>query len=238
MTNQESQVILLLVALLPLLCLWDNNAAAASTINPIAPVKRFSKRIYNKLSGKSNSYTPLVFFCVPPGLIPEVDAMEMAVRQVEDELNVRIERMDVLRNPASNAALTVLTSRTPPFLYHRESLQVVHIPTATAAAAAAGDDKAGEENTKKKNTASSIYIDQARIRAWAQGRYLPASVQQRSDGSSGGRGAQKPIVLSQEDNSIDQNEILEDMALTDLQRKGKKAIAERTREQATTTAKE
>jgi hypothetical protein len=229
MNHTNGQVVLLLLWQL-LLCQWNNVDGASSNINPIAPMKRFSKRIWNKISGQSsNSYTPLVFFCVPPGLIPEVDAMEKAVQKVEDELNVRVERLDILRNPASNAALAVLTSRTPPFLYHRESLQVVHIPPSIPAAA--GGDGADEESKKKKRTASSIYIDQDRIRAWAQGRYLPASFVQQAGG--GGRGAnKKPIVLSQEDNSIDQNEILEDMALTDLQRKGKKAIAERTREQA------
>lgn len=196
-------------------------------------MKRFSKRVWNKISGKNSQYTPLVFFRVPPGLVPEVDAMERAVQKVEDELNVRVERLDILRNPASNAALAVLTSRTPPFLYHRESLQVVHIPPVTTTTAGAGDKADEENNTKKKKSASSIYIDQDRIRAWAQGRYLPASVQQQQQQRSESR-AQKPVVLSQEDNSIDQDEILEDMALTDLQRKGKKAIAERTREQAAT----
>jgi hypothetical protein len=150
-------------------------------------------------------YTPLVYFTVPPGLIPECDAMDKCLNQVEEELGVRVERLDVLRRPEAEAVLTLLTTRTPPFLYHRESCQVVHVP------------KGGR-------------VDPSRIRAWAKGRYL-APVAASSAASSNSQGG-PPIVLSQESTAIDQDELLEEALLTPLQRKGKQAIRERTDERA------
>jgi hypothetical protein len=154
---------------------------------------------------KNKHYTPLVYFTVPPGLIPECDAMDKCLSQVEEELDVRVERLDVLRRPEAEAVLTLLTTRTPPFLYHRESCQVVHVP------------KGGR-------------VDPSRIRAWAKGRYLVpvAAAAAASSSSQGG----PPIVLSQESTAIDQDELLEDALLTPLQRKGKQAIRERTDERA------
>ena len=77
--------------------------------------------------GKKDTYTPLVFFTVPPGLLPENDAMEKAVRDVERELGVKVERLDILRNPAAEGAMSLLTGKSPPFLYNRESCQSVDI---------------------------------------------------------------------------------------------------------------
>lgn len=159
----------------------------------------------------SKKYTPLVFFKVPPGLIPECDAMEKAVSQVEKELGVRVERLDVLREPASEAVLTLLTARTPPFLYNRESCQTVHITPTTGG---------GKSKTP-------VFVDKARIRAWAKGRYLPpasATIQEER--------VKSPVVLSQEEKAIEQDELLEDAMLTPLQRKGKQAIKDRTDAQA------
>lgn len=141
--------------------------------------------------------------------MPECDAMETAVKQVESELGVHVERLDILRDPAAEAALGLLTQRTPPFLYHRESCQVV----STSA-------RPGE----KIDPDMDVKVDTDRIRAWAKGRFLPPK-------SSGPRiGA--PVVLSQKDNAMDQDELLEDMSLTPEQRKGKQAIKERTEEKA------
>jgi hypothetical protein len=157
-----------------------------------------------KLVQRPHKYTPLVYFTVPPGLIPECDAVGKCLNQVEEELDVRVERLDVLRRPEAEAVLTLLTTRTPPFLYHRESCQVVHVP------------KGGR-------------VDPSRIRAWAKGRYLaPVASSSASSNSQGG----PPIVLSQESTAIDQDELLEDALLTPLQRKGKQAIRERTDERA------
>ena len=153
-------------------------------------------------------YTPLVFFKVPPGLIPECDAMDQKVKEVEKELGVRVERLDILRDPSAEAVLRLLTKRTPPFLYNRESCQVVHMTP-----------RKGESEKDMP-----IVVDKDRITAWAKGRYLPA----QRDISK----VKTPVVLSQEDNAIDQADLLEDMALTPLQRKGKQAIRERTEEKA------
>jgi len=158
-------------------------------------------------------YTPLVFFKVPPGLIPECDAMEIVVSQVEKELGVLVQRLDILRDPSAEAALAVLTKqRRPPFLYHRESCQVVHVPSRS------GGDKSGTEK------ASAPLIDKERVRAWAKGRYLPPA----SASSAGSSSGVAPKIISQEDRAIDQDELLEDERLTPLQRRGKKAIRERT----------
>jgi hypothetical protein len=161
------------------------------------------RRIWRRLHRPR--YTPLVYFTVPPGLIPECDAMEKCVSKVEEELDVRVERLDVLRRPEAEAVLTLLTTRTPPFLYHRESCQVVHVA------------KGGR-------------VDASRVRAWARGRYLAPTSNGGASSQSAGRGP--PVVLSQESTAIDQDELLEDALLTPLQRKGKQAIRERTDERA------
>lgn len=158
-------------------------------------------------------YNPLLFFKVPPGLIPECDAMEKAVKEVEKELGVRVERLDILRDPSAEAVMSLLTQRTPPFLYHRESCQVVHLTPR----------KGG-----KGDRDMPVVVDRQRVRAWAKGRYLGAQNHATK--------VKSPVVIAQKDNSIDQQELLEDMALTDLQRKGKQATKERTEENAKSKA--
>lgn len=160
-------------------------------------------------------YTPLVFFTVPRGLMPENDAVEMALEDIENELGVRVERLDVLRNPSAEASLALLTSKNPPFLYHRESCQTIHIPTTP-----------GEE------AASSVptYVDKHRLRAWAKGRLLSPQVAKAK--------VKPPRVISQEETAMDQDELLEDMSLSPLQRKGKEAIKERTEQRSSKNARE
>ena len=157
-----------------------------------------------RLPFTKKEYTPLLFFKVPPGLIPECDAMEKTVKEVEKDLGVKVERLDILRDPSAEATLALLTQRTPPFLYNRESCQVVHVAPA-----------GGEADVP-------IVIDKSRVRAWAKGRLLQAPK------AVSGTKSRAPVVLSQEDNSISQEDLLEDMALTDEQRKGKQLIRERT----------
>eukprot|EP00980_Cylindrotheca_fusiformis_P002115 scaffold473_cov132-Cylindrotheca_fusiformis.AAC.20 len=155
---------------------------------------------------RKKEYTPLVFFTVPRDIIPECDEMEKVVSQVERELGVRVERFDILRDPAAEATLSVLTSRRPPFLYNRESCQVVSVP--------------GSDGTKAAS--SSVTIDKERVRAWAKGRFLaPKSAKSRA-----------PKVFAQKENSIDQKELLEDMSLTPEQKSGKEAIKKRTQEKS------
>jgi len=136
-------------------------------------------------SFKKKEYTPLVFFKTPPGIIDGCDQMEKVVRQVEKELGVRVERLDILRDPKAEAVLALLTRRPPPFLYHRESCQVIYLPNLDS-----------KQTTKDMAT----YIDKDRIRAWAKGRHLPP---QRTTST-----VNTPVVLSQKDQSLDQEEIL------------------------------
>jgi hypothetical protein len=172
----------------------------------------FADKIVQKVTNKKK-YTPLLFFKVPKGLIPECDAMEETVLQVEKELGVTVERMDILRNPENEAILGLLTSRTPPFLYHRESCQIYHITPAQ-----------GEGERK-----APIVVDKEKIRAWAKGRFLTT---RQKEVSADNRKVNAPTVVSQKDISTDQEELLEDMALTPEQRKGKQAIKDRTEAKA------
>jgi hypothetical protein len=141
-------------------------------------------------------YTPLVFFTVPMGFIPDCDEMENVVSQVERELGVHVERLDVARDPSAEATMSLLTQRRPPFLYHRESCQTVFAPN----------------------------INKARVRAWAKGRIIT------TQSSSASSKAKAPIVVTQEDNSIDQKDLVEDATLSPMQKSGKEKMKERTEE--------
>lgn len=154
---------------------------------------------------RKKEYTPLVFFTLPKDILQECDEMEKVVSQVERELGVRVERLDILRDPAAEATMSALTSRRPPFLYNKESCQVISIPGADGSKAVA-----------------AAAIDKDRVRAWAKGRFLaPKS-----------RTSRAPKILSQKDNSIDQKDLLEDMSLSPMQKKGKEAIKKRTSEKS------
>ena len=162
-------------------------------------------------------YTPLLFFTVPKDLSAENDALERCVSEVESELGVRVERLDVLRDPPSQALLGTLTRLPPPFLYNRESCQVVHV--ATPKTAAEGDEKR-----------KPAPIDKSRVKAWAKGRYLPPRRESAPNDSAAQ--ANSPVVLSRTENAIDQDELLDEMNLSPLQKKGKKAIKDRTKSKA------
>lgn len=138
---------------------------------------------------RKKQYTPLLFFKVPSGLIPECDEMEAAVSKVEKDLGVAVERLDVARVPENEALLALLTQRSPPFLYHRESCQSLYQPN-----------------------------DVSRIRAWAKGRYL---------GMSKHNIVKAPTVVAQEQKAMEQEELLDDLTLTDLQKEGKERMKER-----------
>jgi hypothetical protein len=84
------------IALLLLLSLaWASTASAA----------RFGI-LTERLLNKKQKYTSLVFFKVPKDVIPECDAMERIVRQAEQEVGLRVERMDIVRIPAAAAIST------------------------------------------------------------------------------------------------------------------------------------
>lgn len=156
---------------------------------------------------KKDTYTPLVFFTVPKGLIAENDALEKEIRQLEKEMGVRVERLDILRNPAAEGAMAFLTGKSPPFLYHRESCQTIHLPPTTATGGA-------------ESSGVPVHVDMDRLRAWAMGRYLSPQVAKAK--------VTAPQVIAQDGTAMDQDELLEDMSLTPRQRKGKQAIKERT----------
>ncbi|KAL3943637.1 MAG: hypothetical protein SGBAC_002305 [Bacillariaceae sp.] len=154
---------------------------------------------------KKNEYTPLVFFTVPKDIVPACDEMEKVVSEVERELGVHVERLDVVRDPTAEATLSALTNRGPPYLYNKESCQVVHVPQ--------GRDGA---------VIRAPVIDKARVRAWAKGRFLvPKSAKSGS-----------MTVLAQKDNSQDQKDLVEDMSLTKMQKSGKEAIKQKTEEKS------
>jgi hypothetical protein len=167
------------------------------------------------LGKKKDCYTPLVFFTVPKGLIAENDALEKEVRQLEKELGVRVERLDILRNPAAEATMAILTSKAPPFLYHRESCQTIHLPPTMG----------GGGGESSRNSAIPVHIDRDRLRTWAMGRYLAPQKMASTK-------VKAPQVIAQDSSAMDQDELLEDAQLTDLQRAGKEAIRKRTEDRA------
>ena len=130
--------------------------------------------------------------------------MEKVVSEVERELGVHVERLDVVRDPAAEATLAALTNRGPPYLYNKESCQVI------------------SEQADDSGAIKQTVIDKDRVRAWAKGRFLiPKSAKM---------GNMK--VLSQKDNSLDQKDLVEDMTLTKMQKSGKEAIKKRTEEKS------
>lgn len=174
---------------------------------------------------KKKTYTPLVFFKTPPDVLPECDEMERVVKQVERELGVRVERLDVLRDPAAQVTLNLLTTKAPPFLYHRESLQTVSVEDPESRAKRKKRQNSNSGGKKDKDDVDGPLIDPVQVRAWAKGRYVtPAGVRW------GEVKAQAPVVLEKEDNAMDQDELLKEASLTPLQQMGKESMEQRTAE--------
>lgn len=199
------------------------------------------------------SYTPLIFFTVPKGVIPVNDEMEQIVSQIEQECHVKVQRLDVLRHPENEAVLTMVTNsiRTasptptsssttniqpqPPLLYHRESRQVYQVLATTPTSSSSSS------STSKASITTSFkpYIDKEQIRAWAKGRYLSSfiggsrttTIQQQYDNT-------KSNTNNNEEDNIDSNIelLLDEMALSPEQLKGKRLMEERTKAKATTAA--
>jgi len=145
-------------------------------------------------------YTPLIFFKLPRGTSPQCEAMEKVVREIEKELNVKVDRMDVGRDMAAGSLFTLCSkgASLPPVLYHRESRQIIALQTA------------------KEGGKPNMNIDKERVRAWARGRRLPEFAVNKEIGSA-------PVVLESEE-----DEFLVEADMTPLQRKGKDAIKKRT----------
>lgn len=143
----------------------------------------------------------LIFLKVPKGLTPECDAMETTVRQVEKELKVKVNRIDVLRDPAAEALLNLFSrngeSMQPPILFHRDSLQCL----------------TGRATTDQ-------------VRLWAQGRPVRQNTKFQAKPN-----VPAPVLLEpEEEKAMDQSELLEDLSLTDQQREGKRKMMERSKE--------
>lgn len=172
---------------------------------------------------RKESYTPLIFFTSQKGQSPACDKMEEVVTEVEKELGVKVQRLNLSRDENAAVTLSLLTSKPPPFLYHRESLQVIDIPDAENEKddAAAGGGKSGggqddddEEKKSAKSTAAVASIDKERVRAWAKGRFLP------------------PLGITMQELSAgeiaQQADMIEDMTLSPQAKSGKEAIKKRT----------
>jgi len=169
---------------------------------------------------KKQDYTPLVFFTYPKGNVPECDEMEKVVSEVERELKVRVERMDIARDAGAKAAMRLLTNQQgPPFLYHRESCQVIH-------SSSHRENKFQKQSKDAGADQNEEGIDKSRVVAWAKGRYLPPPGVKL--GATTGVKSSAPVVVSQEDNSLDQAELIKESSLTPEQLEGKRAMEERT----------
>jgi hypothetical protein len=111
---------------------------------------------------EKKKYTPLIMFKVPKGTIEDCDEMDKIVRSVEKELDVKVERLDILRDRFARNLYEKIDEvefrGKVPLLYHRESLQSIY-----------GLD------TKE------------RVRAWAKGRWLPSKLS-GIDGKGSGSG--------------------------------------------------
>eukprot|EP00543_Licmophora_paradoxa_P005552 CAMPEP_0202444148 /NCGR_PEP_ID=MMETSP1360-20130828/3290_1 /ASSEMBLY_ACC=CAM_ASM_000848 /TAXON_ID=515479 /ORGANISM="Licmophora paradoxa, Strain CCMP2313" /LENGTH=130 /DNA_ID=CAMNT_0049060065 /DNA_START=144 /DNA_END=536 /DNA_ORIENTATION=- len=90
--------------------------------------------------------------------------MEEVVCEVEKDLGVKVERMDVGRDKAAAALLSLVSLRgLPPVLYNRESLQQVTM------------------KIDPENEGSVPPVDRKRVRAWAKGRRLSVEKKEEPD---------------------------------------------------------
>jgi hypothetical protein len=155
-------------------------------------------------------------------------------------LNVRVERLDVVRDPAAQATLALLTTKTPPFLYHRESLQIISLEDPESRAKKKEKQRQQRQRTSGNAMGTSSIdgplIDKVQVRAWAKGRYVsPPGVRW------GEIKAEKPSLIdktNEDENAIDQAELLKDASLTPMQQEGKKSMERRTAEKAAAAAKQ
>lgn len=195
-----------LLAFLPILLITLPTATVAGPRNIHLPF----------LSKKQ--YTPLVFFTAPSGAIPGIEVAERAVRRIERELNVRVERLDVFRDPSAEACWRLVTGKKPPFLYNRLTRQIIHIPLTPSAA----DSEDGAQ--KASPSKESVHVDMDRLRAWAKNRLLTKDTVPVTAKT-------QPILLSvpeEDETDMDRAELLEDMTLTPRQKEGKEKIKQRT----------
>jgi hypothetical protein len=236
---------------------WYVEASMLPLIRSIWYVpNKFQRLVFRLRSNKE--YTPLLFFTVPKGVMIECDAMEQIISDLECELNVRVERMDIMRQPINEVLLDMIASSTstssyapiksqPPLLYHRESCQIYTIPTVSSKNK---NDSPTTKSTTTSSSARSLYIDKDKIRALMKGRYLKISssfmnynnnnyqnvIRSSSNSHDNARDRrliepddmENDEIQQQQQQQLQMNEMLEDMALTPQQRKGKQLIQQRT----------
>merc|ERR1712176_693961 len=111
-------------------------------------------KILDRIFKKKVHYTPLLFFKLPN--TEKSDEMEKIVADVEKELDVTVQRFDVLRDRFARRLYEKIDEieyvGDTPLLYHRESRQSIY-----------GMD------------------DKSRVRAWAKGRWLTPIVKSHGE---------------------------------------------------------
>jgi hypothetical protein len=128
----------------------------------------------------------------------------------------------------------------PPLLYHRESRQVYQVlpnqPSTTSTTSSKASSTSTASNVKP-------YIDPDRIRAWAKGRYLSSFITDgtttmmvRNPTTTSTSSAPIRFDTSNNNEEMDSNHmesLLDEMALSPEQLKGKRLMEERTKAKAT-----
>ena len=117
---------------------------------------------------------------------PECDAMEKVISDIECELNIRVERMDIIRQPinevlfdmvaTSTTSSSLHTVKSPPLLYHRESCQSYSIPTTTKTTTTSSTSSSQQQVPSSSKINRSNFIDKEMIRSLMKGRYLKLSL--------------------------------------------------------------
>ena len=128
----------------------------------------------------------------------------------------------------------------PPLLYHRESRQIYQVlPSPTSSSS-----KSSTATATVMHSSKPPYMDKEQIRAWAKGRYLSPFIASRGndDTKLSKSSSSAPIVVVNENQSHDEEMnaqmegVLDEMALSPEQLKGKRLMEERTRAKATTSS--
>eukprot|EP00804_Cyclotella_cryptica_P024213 CCRYP_013247-RA/>CCRYP_013247-RA protein AED:0.04 eAED:0.04 QI:451/1/1/1/0/0/2/469/190 len=165
------------------------HAAAASSTRIPAFIKRSRAK-----------YTPLLFFKVPMGQMPESDKMEKIIRTLEKESNIHVQRLDIMRDRHAKKLYEKLIEgnlRSPfPLLYHRESLQRVY-----------------------------GLADVDLVRSWSKGRLLPEVDEKEVTVLPG-----EESEGMEEEMDLEELEMEMDRELTPVQRRGKEAMKRRMEE--------
>eukprot|EP01082_Thalassiosira_pseudonana_P011484 g10578.t1 g10578 contig4:2140361-2141068(+) len=154
---------------------------------------------------KRSHYTPLLFFKVPSGTLPECDDMEKLIKTIEKENGVQVQRLDIMRDRAAKKLYEKLVEgnlRSPfPLLYHRESLQRVY-----------------------------GLADKDLVRSWSKGRLLPdQNANEKAVTVLGGAGDDE-MLGEEEFMDMEELEMEMDQELTPMQRRGKEAMKRRMEE--------